>query len=51
MYTKTSIETMNSGSMISDLFEVVNSFVKKSEAQCSGSQKKDRCHDQSDNIV
>ncbi|MDR6806381.1 hypothetical protein J2Y45_003573 [Dyadobacter sp. BE34] len=32
MYTKTRIETMNSASMISDLFEIVNGFVKQGEA-------------------
>lgn len=32
MYAKTRIETMNSASMISDLFEIVNGFVKQGEA-------------------
>ncbi|SEJ22044.1 hypothetical protein SAMN05216327_107166 [Dyadobacter sp. SG02] len=45
MYTKTRIETMNSASMISDLFEVVNGFVKQRETQSAGCQKKECCHD------
>lgn len=45
MYMKTRIETMNSASMISDLFEIVNGFVKKCEAQSAGCQKKECCHD------
>ncbi len=32
MYTKTTIETMNRASMISDLFEKVNGFVKQRKA-------------------
>lgn len=32
MYMKTRIETMNSASMISDLFEIVNGFVEEREA-------------------
>ncbi len=51
MYTKTRIETMNSASMVSDLFEIVNGFVKQRETQSAGCQKKECCHDQSDNIV
>jgi hypothetical protein len=31
MYAKTRIETMNSAAMISDLFEVVDGFVKQRE--------------------
>lgn len=44
MYTKTRIETMNSASMISDLFEIVNDFVKQGETQSAGCQKKECCH-------
>jgi hypothetical protein len=36
MYAKTNIETMNSAAMVSDLFEVVDGFVKQHEAQCTG---------------
>lgn len=45
MYTKTRIETMNSASMISDLFEIVNGFVKQRKTQRAGCQKKECCHD------
>lgn len=45
MYTKTRIETMNSAAISSDLFEIVNGFVKQRKAQRTGCQKKECCHD------